>query len=119
MTTPTVLTRNILRVYRSADPEHLAAGSAWYGEALLACRELAKPVGYTVEQAVVALAHLSPRVSWQANLRALGALLGGKDKPIGMLGRSWDTATRSLIADDPLESFSQGALKTRSFANAI
>lgn len=114
-----VYTTNILRFYRSASAEHVAAGTDWYDEALRLCRRAARGSGHSTTHAVVALAHLSPRTSWTANLAALGALLHHRERPAGVLGRSWVLAESALSAESPLETFSPRARKTQAFAQAI
>lgn len=116
---PGTLTRNILRFYRQADLEQVEAGLAWYDGAQIVCERIGERTGHTPTQAVVALAHLSPRAPWARNVVALEALLAGEPRPTGVLGRSWEAAGRSLTAEDPLATFSQQARKTAAFARAI
>ncbi len=62
------LTRNILREYRTAaDAEHLA-GVSWYDAAFTECERIAWRNGFTVTQAAVAMAHLSPSIQWRQNV---------------------------------------------------
>lgn len=119
MTQPSQLTRNILRVYRNATEEEIETGSGWYDSALDRCTRLARNTTHSVEQAVAALAHLSPRVQWTANTRALEALLSGEAKPAGLLGRSWQIALEASVHEEPLTTFSARALKTKAFALSI
>lgn len=118
---PRELTRNILKCYRAAGPEHIRAGREWYDLAYTECERLVFYTGSTatVTQAVVALAHLSPRITWQKNLDNLRALLSGHPRPAWALTRSWDAALRGVVADDPLSTFGREALKTYYFAKAI
>jgi hypothetical protein len=118
---PREMTRNILRYYRATRPEHIEAGLVWYPKALAECERHATESrsGATLEQAVAALSHLSPRAKWEQNLRALRALLDGRTPPPGTFSRSWDMALAASLSDDPLSTFSNRALKTRDFARAI
>lgn len=113
------LTRNILKAYRCASPEDVLAGREWYDLAFTHCERLAWRHGFTVTQSAVALAHLSPRIRWWQNLQFLELLLSGQPKPHFVMTRSWDIASRSLKAENPLDSFSRVALKTGNFARAI
>jgi hypothetical protein len=113
------LTRNILRHYRAATPEHIKAGLGWYDAAREECEAIALLGDATIEQAVVALSHLSPRVSWQQNVKALRALLAGQPPPPGTFTRSWAAALEASVSDDPMGTFGRDALKTRYFAAAI
>lgn len=113
------LTRNILRYYRAAGEEMQAAGREWYDLGFTHAERLGWLHGYSATRAVVALAHLSPRTTWTNNLLLTDLLLGGHRKPSWALSRQWAIAKASLRADDPLESFSRRAVKTRSFAQAF
>lgn len=113
------LTRNILRVYRSAEAHHIQAGLSWYDVAFTECEVRAWRHDWPVVNAVCALAHLSPRITWRQNLDLLDELLAGHHKPAGCLSRSWLAASRALGSADPLATFSREALKTGNFARAI
>jgi hypothetical protein len=66
---PATLTRNILRVYRSATPAQIAAGREWYAEAHRVAHTLAGRYGVTPDQAAGVIAATSPLNSWAANVR--------------------------------------------------
>lgn len=113
------LTRSILRHFRNADDDTIAAGMQWYERASGVCESIAAGTGHTLTQAAVATAHLSPRTRWAGNVQLLDDLLHGRPKPHWALTRQWDHAAASLTADDPLATFGRRANKTRSFAHAI
>lgn len=113
------MTRSILNTYRSATPEQIEYGLGWYDDAFTRCESIGWRTGHTATQAVVALAHLSPRTHWAKNLELLDELLHGEPAPGWALKRSWRLASASLLAEDPLLTFSRRANKTRHFAHAI
>lgn len=113
------ITRRILRHYREAEPEHVAAGLEWFDLAYTYCERSAWLYGVPIEHAAVALAHLSPRTTWTKNLEHLETLLSGRPQPHYVLGMTWRNAARSLSADDPLTTFGRRSLKTSNFARAI
>jgi hypothetical protein len=112
------MTLRLLRVYRQASPEQLEVGRRWYPNGLGACEKLAAKHETSTEHVVVALAHLSPRMHWTANLDQVDRLLSD-EAPAGVLTRSWTLAQSSLLAEYPLTTFGRQAFKTRPFALAI
>jgi hypothetical protein len=119
MSTSSLPTRSILRHYRAATEEAIAAGSRWYDAALAVCRQAATDHRVDLERTVCALAHLSSRLPWTKNVEAFSMLLGGQPRPPWVLTRSWMLASAALSADDPWSTFGRRASKTRSFAQAI
>lgn len=113
------LTANLLRVYRRATPEEVAAGLAWYDRAFTECERMAFYTGRTVSQAATVLSHLSPRVTYQQSLQLTLAALAGQPKPSFALTRSWERAMLAVGSDDPLSTFGRSAYKTSAFAKAI
>ncbi len=113
------MTRHILSQYRNAAPEHLATGTEWYDTAFTITEHLAWRYGRPITHSVVALAHLSPRITWRKNVEHLEILLSGAPRPLHVMSRSWDAAKAALEIEDPLSTFSRRALKTHSFAQAI
>lgn len=114
------MTRAILSTFRSATPQQLAYGLGWYDDAFTRVEAIAWRTGHTVTQAVVALAHLSPRTRWAENLALLDLFLQGEPKPAGVFAKSWANAMKTLSGEKPpLETFARRANKTRHFAHAI
>lgn len=113
------MTSNMLRFYRAAPQEAVEAGGAWYPQALEKCEQLSEQYGISVPHVAVALSHLSPRQKWQANQDLTDYLLAGKERPVWGLTVTWENAQRSLEFDNPLDSFSRRAFKTRDFAKAV
>lgn len=119
MSTSTLPARSILRHYRAATKEAIAAGGQWYDAALAICRLAATDHCVDLERAVCALAHLSSRLPWTKNVEAFSMLLSGQPRPAWVLTRSWMLASAALAAADPWATFGRRASKTRSFAQAI
>ncbi len=113
------LTRNILKHYRASTDATREVGGTWYDGAFTECEVRGWRNGVSLTRSVIALAHLSPRITWAANLNALDALLAGQPKPGQTLTRSWERGLAALTADDPWSTFGASAFKTRSFAKAI
>lgn len=113
------LTRNLLRLYRTAEPRFVEAGLEWYDMAYTHCERLGAFHGFETPRVAVALAHLSPRIAWKTNLFLLEELLAGREKPSYAMTRSWEMGRRALEAEHPMTTFSVVALKTGSFARAI
>lgn len=61
-------------MYADTSAADRAAGLAWYGRAADAAADLAARHGLPPDQAAGIIAALSPRVRWQANLRAADAV---------------------------------------------
>lgn len=100
--------KRIVDVYRSADPETLAAGRAWYPQARRYARELAATYGTTEHRAAGVLAALSPRCVWAHNRTQAAAVLerwstGAETPPAVGLGlgraRAWSIAHGSRPLD--------------------
>jgi hypothetical protein len=58
-------TRNVLRIYRAATADELAAGREWYARA----QRLAAELDEDVDRAAGVIAVLSPQTSWPLNVR--------------------------------------------------
>lgn len=113
------LTRNILRIFRQADEEVRALGRTWYDTAYTEVERRAWRHHADITRSVIALAHLSPRTTWSANLQGLDFLLAGAEKPGQILTKSWERAVAAMTEPDPWATFGPSALKTRQFARAI
>lgn len=64
------LQRNIRKIYKLAQPEHLTQGKIWYKQANQFCQELADQYNIDLAQVVGCLAVLSPNCSWEINKKA-------------------------------------------------
>ncbi len=105
---PTVA--NILRVYRSATDEQLAAGIRWYDEA----HTLAVALDPTnVERSAGVIAALSPMLGWGQNV-TLATRAYADGVASGGLTASCDKADRILNGEAPLTVFGKGP-KVRNF----
>jgi hypothetical protein len=93
---------SILAWHDKGTEQIIIAGATWYPLGLDICRELAATYGCTLEQAVAVVAQLSPRTRWAPNIAYAAALLAGKDRPAGCMGRNWEDAKRAFAADDPI-----------------
>jgi hypothetical protein len=62
-------TANIVAVYRSATPEQIAQGMAWYADAAGIAADFSRRYGYTLDQCAGVIAALSPMNSWGNNVR--------------------------------------------------
>lgn len=89
----------LVKLYRSASPNQIAAGHRWYRDAKELTIELARHSNYSEEQVAGVIAVLSPRLRWPKNVRAAGAAVAGSPKPAGIMGPSWDKAQAVLQGD--------------------
>jgi hypothetical protein len=107
--------RTLLRHYRRATADDRAAGARWYREARGAAVAIAADSGVSVDVAAGTIAALSPRMRWDANVRAAAAACAGR--PYGALGNSKRAAAR-IIAGEPPADVLAGA-KVSAFYRAI
>lgn len=104
-TTPS--TRNIMRVWRAATAEDIAAGREWYGRASRLAAELDPS---DVERGAAVIAVISPLISWRVNVRiarqayalaADGATADEIADALPMLKRNARKAAAILAGADP------------------
>jgi len=67
-------TRRILALYQQADAETRARGAAWYDEARAIAQSIADESGIALPRVIAAIAALSPRCTWVANVKAARTL---------------------------------------------
>lgn len=91
---------------------HWSEGRAWYPEARAEAERMAEATGYTVEQCIAVIAHLSPRTRWDKNVATAWKVVTFGDAPA--IPRSVAGAKAALGSDDPLATLT--GPKTRSFA---
>lgn len=108
---------NIARVFESASADDRQAGAAWYSVALGIARELHALGAPSVEHAATAIAHLSPRVNWDVNVKAAYAVIDNGNVPSQVPGASIARAVASLATDNPLDTLN--GPKTHAFARNI
>lgn len=111
MRTPTA--RRVLSVYRSATPDQLADGLAWYD---VAHAEAVALDPTKVHRAAGVIAALSPRVRWGRNL-ALAKDAYKHGTASGTMGRSCLAANAILAGADPSEVLT--GPKVRAFYQLI
>lgn len=108
---------SINRMIDQSTPELTRFGLDWYLSAYDECAEIALNSKYTIHQVAGAVSHLSPRLSWRHNIAYAKELVNTGSAPC--MPRSLDNAKRALESDYPIDTFSDGALKTRSFYQNI
>lgn len=94
--------RNITRIFRSATPDQIEAGSAWYAEAHGIALRWAEQYGVTVSVAAGVLAALSPNNSWGANVKLAERFLAAGGLTSGYFRQGLDKAARILAGEDPM-----------------
>ena len=103
----------INRTIDQGDISIKAQGISWYIFAHHDCVDLAKSSGYSLEQVAGVVAHLSPRMAWKLNIKYAQQVIETGKAPV--MRRSLENAQRALTSDNPVETFSNGSLKTRCF----
>lgn len=103
----------INRTLEKASDDHIENGLAWYKSAYDECVDLAINSPYTIHQVAAAVAHLSPRQRWSKNITYAKMVIETGNAPC--LNRSIEKAKLALNSDNPIETFSPTALKTKSF----
>lgn len=107
----------INRIIDLSTPELTEAGKNWYKSAYDECADIAINSQYTVNQVAAAVSHLSPRQHWRHNIAYARELVETGSAPVML--RSLDNAKRALNSSNPIETFSPGSHKTRSFYQNI
>lgn len=107
----------INRMIDLSTPELTEAGKLWYKSAYDECADIALNSQYTIHQVAGAVAHLSPRMQWSHNIKYALELVQTGSAPV--MTRSLENAKRALVSDNPIETFSAGSHKTRSFYRNI
>lgn len=106
---------NILACFATATPEEVADGKAWYSTAHTFAVGLSERYGISVTQAAGIIAALSPRLSWDLNLRNADTLVRTGD--VGGLRGNVVKAQRILAGEHP--DVVLGGNKVRSFFDNI
>lgn len=93
------------------------AGVNWYNNAYDECVDISLNSQYTIHQVAAAVAHLSPRMSWNLNIKYARELVETGSAPV--MTRSLENAKIALDSDNPIDTFGLGAMKTRNFYHNI
>ncbi len=109
--------RNMTRLFRTATPEQITAGSAWYAEAHGIAAGWAKRYGVSVSVAAGVLAALSPNNSWAANVKLAERFIAAGGLTAGYFRQGLTKASRILAGEDPLSVL--GGLKITNFYLSI
>lgn len=109
------VTNNLVKIYSQATPDQIRDGFGWYPSAERHAEIMAKKAGSKYKAAAV-ISHLSPRLSWEKNVKAAYELVEGKT-PTGVMSRSIMMAAKSLNYDDPIVTFN--GPKTKAFYENI
>lgn len=97
---PVTMTRNILRVYRSATAEQRQAGIDWYRVAYETATGLASVYGTTPDIAAGVIAATSPLNSWGANVKLTERILAAGGLTSGYLSVGLRKADAILAGGD-------------------
>ncbi|WKW86174.1 hypothetical protein SEA_JONJAMES_202 [Gordonia Phage JonJames] len=122
---------NILEMYSRATTDDIMAGMVWYKDARTVAEVVADISGQSIESAAVAIAHLSPQMSWDDNV-AYALALAEPDSRYdetpnnraagarsGCMYASWKRAYRALYwSETPLADMTP-SIKTHAFAHNI
>lgn len=111
------MSARILRVYRSADAQQIAAGMEWYAAARRIAEEISHDARIPVETAAGILAALSPQTSWGQNVDWARELAAGS--PISRGLPMSQARGMAILAQDrePLDIL--GGRKVRAFYACI
>lgn len=112
----------ILAHYDAAEESVRNQGREWYPAAAIVAEDMARATGYSAARCAAVISHLSPRTKWADNIHRAWLVLTTGTCP--GLTRNRDGAVRALSAEgghfDLLDTFGQGAHKTRAFfANIV
>lgn len=102
-TAPAPSASHVLDVYKSATPEQIESGLAWYADALKIADALAAKYGVAPRVAAGIIAALSPMNSWGANLNLAARFLDAGGLHSGYLGGGLAKARAILAGEHPLD----------------
>lgn len=115
---------NILSVYNLATEQDIEEGKAWYQEARLFCRGMARKHGVSLDVVIATLSALSPRNKWAQNLKdvdtvltAHNAGLGPEAVKVGTFGRNKEKAFTIIREGKP--ALARTSNKTAAFFDNI
>lgn len=106
---------NLLAVYAMADQETKEAGSRWYDDAYRELTRYCSEYPLSMRRVAAIAAVLSPGLSWDFNLKAVGDLLAGR-QPTGY-GDNIEKARRIMAGEDP--DTVVGGAKVRAFYECL
>lgn len=115
---------NILAVFFSASEAEIQEGKAWYDQANLTCKEIAKRFNISTNQVAAIVAALSPNNRWHRNISDAESLIkvhSASGDPnsvkVGTYSKNKEKAIRILNKENPLNVL--GGLKVRSFYSCL
>lgn len=110
-------TRNVTRLFRTATPDEIAAGAAWYADAREIADSMSRSYGVTPEVAAGVIAALSPLQSWGANVNLAHRFLAAGGLSSGYLSGGLAKARKILAGADAVSTLN--GLKTINFYQSI
>lgn len=117
-TLPTPSTRNVTAVFRSATPEQIESGIAWYADARRLAQTLAAKHGVSLPVAVGVIAACSPLMAWGANVNLADRMLAsGGTLTTGYMRANLDKASAIMAGADPVTTLR--GLKVTNFYLSI
>lgn len=114
--TTRAVTDRIVRVWHAATPGNAEAGAQWYPAAGAFADALAAESGLSRPHVAAVVAHLSPRTTWERNMRGAASLLASGRAP-GCLEANVERALVAIGSADPLGTIN--GPKTGAFAANI
>jgi hypothetical protein len=116
--TPTPSTRNITKVFRSADAYQIDSAAQWYSDAYEIAAAFAAKHDMTVEATAAVIAVLSPMQAWGNNVNlAARILVGAGTVTTGGLSANVAKANRIILGESP--STVVGGQKVTNFYRSI
>lgn len=111
---------NLCRLYKSATPADIAAGSAWYPSARRIIAEWSVSYGFTIPTTACVVAALSPQCDWARNLVIADDMLAGRPPSIGALRSNVDKAA-AILRDcaTSVDGYFKSAPKVNAFARNL
>lgn len=110
--------RKIRQWFERATPEQIAQGLRWYADAHTTAAQLAAQYNLSIESVAGIIAALSPRITWEENVKGASHLLRtGSDRTVAGLRANRQKAKRILRGESP--SSVLGGKKVTSFYRNI
>lgn len=97
-----------------ATPNQVNSGIEWYLRGNLILRDIQEETGHSLNHVAAAMAHISPRLSWTANVKGTWAVCLGLPTLSGIMLRSWNMAANALNSSDPLATLNGPKVKNFS-----
>lgn len=100
-----------------AAPNQVNSGIEWYMRGNMILRDIQEETGHSLNHVAAAMAHISPRLSWTANVKGTWAVCLGLPTLSGIMLRSYEMAANALNSSDPLATLN--GPKTSRFAKNL